>query len=134
MLNRCSMIGRVAREPQIKETTTGKTMVTFDLVVKERPSPGDALGRAGIENTFRVVVINDVLAEVARRLVHKGTTVFLEGRLENRKINLGDTETMISEIVLGHQRAQLLIQNRYGELSGQSQESSAAMPETALSA
>lgn len=132
MLNRCSMIGRVAREPQIKETTAGKTMVTFDLIVRERSSTGEPNARpTNIENVFRVVVINDALADVAARVVRKGTTLFIEGRLENRKFLLGDgTEATISEIVLGHQRAQMLVQNRYGEMS----ENSAKVHESALSA
>lgn len=133
MLNRCSMIGRVNRDPQIKETVAGKPMVTFDLTVRDQIINDNV--RTSHEHTFRVVVLNPTLVGIASKLVRKGTMLFIEGRLESREIVLPDGDkTRIAEIVLGHQRAQMLVQNQYGEIHHAADDSLPSKPVEALTA
>ena len=82
-LNRVQLIGRLGKDPETRFTPTGKKVATFSLAVSERWKSAEGESK---ENTewFNVEAWGR-LGEVCQQYLHKGSLVFLEGRLKTDK-------------------------------------------------
>ncbi len=94
MLNRVTLVGRLTRDPELRTTTTGKSVVSFSIAVQKRikpqnPSDPDA-------DFFRVTAWNQT-AEFVSNYLTKGRLVAVDGRLESRKFQ--DKEGANREVV-----------------------------------
>jgi single-strand DNA-binding protein len=81
-LNRVQLIGRLGKDPESRLTPTGKKVAHFSLAVSQRwkSAEGDK------EYTEWVnVEAWGRLGEVCQQYLHKGSLVFLEGRLKTDK-------------------------------------------------
>ena len=79
-MNKIILLGRLTREPEVKTTPTGKTVVVFSLAV-DRPYKG----RDGkTEADFINIVTWNKTAELVGTYVHKGERLLVEGRLQIR--------------------------------------------------
>lgn len=82
-LNRVQLIGNLGNDPESRFTPTGKQVVHFSLAVTNRwkTSNGDIK-----ENTdwFNIEAWGRV-GEICSQYLHKGSLVFLEGRLRTDK-------------------------------------------------
>ena len=77
-MNRIIILGRLTREPEVRTTPTGKTVVVFSLAV-DRPYKG----RDGkTETDFINIVTWNKTAELVGTYVHKGERLLVEGRLQ----------------------------------------------------
>ncbi|MEW5762419.1 MAG: single-stranded DNA-binding protein [Bacillota bacterium] len=80
MLNRVILIGRLARDPELRYTPSGSPVGRFTLAV-DRPFTN----RQGQRDTdFIDVVVWQKLAEVCAKNLAKGRLVAVEGRLQIR--------------------------------------------------
>ena len=81
-LNKVMIIGRLARDPEVRTTTTGKSVATITiatgLVWK------DAAGVKQEKTEFHSCVLWGRLAEIAGQYLVKGRKVYIEGRLQTR--------------------------------------------------
>lgn len=80
-LNRVIMIGRLTRDPELKTTTTGKSLVSFSIAVDKRIKPNDGSPTADF---FNIKAWGNTAEFVANYLA-KGRLVAVDGRLETRK-------------------------------------------------
>lgn len=84
MLNKIMLIGNLGRDPDdLKVTNEGTPFTKFSLAVNRsfRSKSGDSREET---EWFNIVVWNK-LAEVCEQYLHKGTKVYIEGRLTQRK-------------------------------------------------
>ena len=83
-LNRVQLIGNLGRDPQVRTTQTGKTVVT--LVISTSESWKDERGNR-VERTewHRIVIFSEGLGQIAEKYLEKGSKVYLEGKLCTRK-------------------------------------------------
>jgi single-strand DNA-binding protein len=82
-LNRIQLIGRLGKDPESHFTPTGKSVAHFSLAVSERWKTADGESR---ENTEWVnVEAWGRLGEVCQQYLHKGSLIYLEGRLKTDK-------------------------------------------------
>ena len=81
-LNRCTLIGRLTRDPEIRQTAGGGTVASLRLAVNTRRKVGDAW-----EDTpgFYDVVCFGRTAETAGSYLVKGRRVGVDGRLQWRE-------------------------------------------------
>ncbi len=83
MLNKIMLIGNVGKDPELQITSDGTSVTRFSLAVNRsyKSSTGEK-----IEATewFNIVVWRQ-LAEICERYLHKGSKVYIEGRLSQRK-------------------------------------------------
>lgn len=79
-MNRIILMGRLTREPEVKTTPTGKTVVVFSLAV-DRPFTAKNGQR---EADFINIVTWNKTAELVGTYVHKGERLLVEGRLQIR--------------------------------------------------
>jgi single-strand DNA-binding protein len=90
-LNRVQLIGRLGKDPESRATPTGKKVAHFSLAVSQRWKSGEGESK---ENTEWVnVEAWGRLGEVCQQYLHKGSLVFLEGRLKTDKYEDKSGET-----------------------------------------
>lgn len=97
MVNKVILIGNIGQEPTSRTTTSGKTVVSCSLAT--------SMKRGGDTTTeWHRLVIWDKLAELVLQYVHKGSKVYVEGRLTYRKFTdkqgqeKETTEIVVSEV------------------------------------
>ena len=81
MLNRIILIGRLAQDPEMKYTQSGKAVVSFSLAV-DRPFTQRGKEK---ETDFIRIVAWEKLAELTAQYLHKGRLAAVEGRLQMRQ-------------------------------------------------
>ena len=77
MLNQCNFIGRCARDPELKFTPAGKAVCNMSIACSEKYK--------GEEHTEWVnLVFWDKLAEIVGQYIHKGSLIFVSGKMQTR--------------------------------------------------
>ena len=99
MVNRCIFIGRVGRDPESRVTADGTAVVSFSLAVSESWKSKDGTKQERTEwvncTAWRK------LAEIIGQYVHKGSLVYVEGKMQSREYEGKDgTTKKVTEIVL----------------------------------
>lgn len=77
-LNNCEFIGRAGAAPEVKETKSGKIMVSINLAVDD--SYKDDKGEKVEKTSWFKIVFFDGLADVAKKYVTKGKQVFIQAK------------------------------------------------------
>jgi single-strand DNA-binding protein len=97
-LNKVLLIGNLGKDPEMKYTPQGTAITTFSLAVsRNRKSPE---GQAIDETEWFRVVAWERLAETCNEYLHKGSKVYIEGRLQTRKWTAQDgQERQMVEVV-----------------------------------
>lgn len=98
-LNKVQIIGNLGKDPEMKYTAQGTAVTTFSVAVTRSTKPQGS--DQPVENTewFRVVTW-EKLAETCSEYLHKGSKVYIEGRLQTRKWTTQDgQERQMVEIV-----------------------------------
>jgi single-strand DNA-binding protein len=84
-LNRVQLIGRLGKDPESRFTPTGKKVAHFSLAVSNR---WKSAGGETKESTEWVnIEAWGRLGEICAQYLHKGSLVFLEGRLKTDKVD-----------------------------------------------
>jgi single-strand DNA-binding protein len=90
-LNRVQLIGRLGKDPESRFTPTGKKVVHFSLAVSNRWKSAE--GEAKESTEWVNVEAWGRLGEVCAQYLHKGSLVYLEGRLKTDKVEDKGGET-----------------------------------------
>jgi single-strand DNA-binding protein len=80
------LVGRLTRDPELRTTTTGKSVCDFSIAVGKRIKPQDGSPDADF---FRVNAWGQT-AEYVSNYLHKGRLVAVDGRLQSRKYTASD--------------------------------------------
>ncbi|PIZ55953.1 single-stranded DNA-binding protein [bacterium (Candidatus Torokbacteria) CG_4_10_14_0_2_um_filter_35_8] len=81
-LNKATLIGNLTRDPEIRQTPTGKKVTSFGVATNEQWK--DAQGALQERAEFHNVVAWDPLASIIEQYVKKGDRIYIEGRLQTR--------------------------------------------------
>ena len=90
-LNRVQLIGRLGKDPETHSTPTGKKVVHFSLAVSQRWKSAEGENKESTE--WVNVEAWARLGEVCQQYLHKGTLIYLEGRLKTDKFDDKGGET-----------------------------------------
>ena len=83
-MNRVTIIGRLGRDPEIRETKNGKKFATFSVATSE--SYTDKMGKKEEKTEWHnVTVFNALLVKTVQDSVSKGTILMIEGKLATNK-------------------------------------------------
>lgn len=98
-INKVILIGNLGRDPEIRYTADGNTAIcTVTLATSRRYK--DSQGQLQEETEWHRVVMFGRQAEVASTYLHKGSSVYIEGRLRTRKYTGKDgIERYATEII-----------------------------------
>jgi single-strand DNA-binding protein len=83
MLNKIMLIGNLGRDPELNVTSDGTPVTKFSIAVNRTVKTQSGERREETE-WFNVVAWRN-LAELCERYLHKGSKVYIEGRLTQRK-------------------------------------------------
>ena len=82
-LNKVMIIGNLGADPEMKYTPSGKAVTNFRVAVGRSYKGPD--GELKDETEWFRVIVWDKLAEICNQYLHKGSKVYLEGRLQTRQ-------------------------------------------------
>ena len=81
MLNVVAIMGRLARDPELRQTTTGKSVASFTIAC-DRNGKRDANGQSQAD--WIPVTAWDRTAEFVCKYFQKGSLIAVDGRLQSR--------------------------------------------------
>jgi len=81
-LNKVFLIGRLTKDPEIKNLPSGKNLCQISIATDRFYT--DKNGEKQKETEFHNVILFGRLAEIASQYLKKGSLVFIEGRLRTR--------------------------------------------------
>ena|SRR5437588_7189425 len=132
-LNKVMLIGRLTRDPEMRYTPSGAPVTTFSLATNRYGQGPD--GEKKEYTDYHNVVVWNIgkrnLAEITGQYLHKGSLVYIEGRLQTRSWEGQDgqkrktTEVNATEVQFLEPRSQSQSQ---GQGQGQAREAPAAEP------
>src|SRR5215471_17746925 len=83
MLNKIMLIGNIGKNPELQVTSEGTPFTRFSLAVSR--SYKSSSGEKVEETEWFNIVVWRQLAEICERYLQKGSKVYIEGRLSQRK-------------------------------------------------
>jgi single-strand DNA-binding protein len=83
-MNKIMLIGNLGRDPEMSYTASGQAMTKFSLAVSRRWKDSESSERREETTWFNIVAWRQ-LAETCNNYLHKGSKVFIEGRMTSRK-------------------------------------------------
>ena len=100
-VNKVILIGNLGKDPEVRKTQDGKSIVTFSVATSETWKDRNTGERREKTEWHRVVVFSEGLARVAEQYLRKGSKVYVEGQLQTRKwTDQSGQEKYTTEIVL----------------------------------
>ena len=98
-VNKVSLLGNVGKDPDVRYFETGKGVANFTLATTERARKWN--DREIPERTeWHNIVVRGGLVQVVENYVHKGTKLYLEGKIQSRKYVDRENQThFVTEIV-----------------------------------
>lgn len=94
-MNKVILVGRLAQDPEVRYTQSGKAVASFNLAVQRfNASQGQN------DADFIPIVAWEKLAEICGNNLTKGQRVLIEGRLQIRSYEANDgTKRRVAEVV-----------------------------------
>ena len=96
-LNRVQLIGRLGGDPELRYTTAGLPVATFNIATN-RQWPGKD-GSLQEETEWHTIVAWDKLAQICSEHLTKGRLIFIEGRIHTRSWENNGQKQYKTEIV-----------------------------------
>lgn len=98
-VNRVMLIGNLGKDPDVQVLEGNITVVRFPLATTE--TFRDKNGASSSQTDWHTVVLWRGLAELARKYLHKGSLIFVEGRLRTRSWEDKDNVRRFTTEVIG---------------------------------
>ena len=83
-LNKVMIIGNLGRDPEVRHTSDGRPIANLNLATTDSWKDKNSGERNEKTEWHRVVIFGPV-AEVAQKWLSKGSSVYIEGKLQTRK-------------------------------------------------
>ena len=83
-LNQVQLIGNVGKDPEIRNTQTGKKIAKLTIATSETWNDRASGERKERTEWHRVVCMSDALAGVVERCVKKGSKLYVSGQVQAR--------------------------------------------------
>ncbi len=100
-VNKVILIGNLGRDPEVRKTQDGKSIVNFSIATSESWKDRNTGERRERTEWHRIVVFSEGLARIAEQYLRKGSKVYIEGQLQTRKwTDQNGQEKYTTEIVL----------------------------------
>lgn len=100
-LNRVQLIGRLGKDPEGRFTPTGKQVTSFSIAISNRWKSG---GEMKEFTEWVHVEAWGRLGEVCQEYLHKGSLVYIEGRLKTERYeDKGETKYFTKVVALALQ-------------------------------
>lgn len=81
-LNKAMIIGNLTRDPEVRQTSSGASVATFSVATNFVWS--DPSGQKQERVEYHNIVVWRKLADICGQYLHKGSKIYIEGRLQTR--------------------------------------------------
>lgn len=109
-LNRVQLIGNLGKEPETRFTPQGSKVCNFSIAVNRRWKGGDG-GPKEATDWFNIEVWGR-LGEICQQYLHKGSRIYLEGRLKTVKYDQEGEHRSFTKVVASQM---IMLERRTGE-------------------
>jgi single-strand DNA-binding protein len=82
-VNKAILVGRLGRDPETRYTSAGQAVCNFTLATDETYK--DRAGERQKRTEWHRIVVWGKQAEIAQQYLHKGSLIFVEGRIQTRQ-------------------------------------------------
>ena len=82
-VNKAILVGRLGRDPETRYTSGGQAVCNFTMATDETYK--DRSGERQKRTEWHRIVVWGKQAEIAQQYLHKGSLIFLEGRIQTRQ-------------------------------------------------
>ena len=107
-LNKVLLIGRLGKDPELREFPSGGKVCNFSLATSETWKDSSTGERQERTSWHNIAIFNERLAEIAEQYLRKGSQVYIEGQLETRKWqDQAGNDRYTTEVVLKNFRGEL---------------------------
>ena len=113
MLNKVELIGNLGADPEAKRMPSGGNVVTLSIATTRRWKDRVSGERKEATEWHRVVCFNRT-ADIASQYLHKGSKIYIEGRVQTRKWQAQDGADRYTTEVIANS---LIMLGRKGETS-----------------
>ncbi len=106
MINKAILVGNLGRDPEMRYTQDGSAVANFSVATTERWTDRATNERREQTEWHRVVCFRR-LAEICGEYLHKGSKVYIEGRLQTRSWEGQDGQTRYTTEVVAREMKML---------------------------
>lgn len=117
-VNKVIIVGNLGKDPEIRTMNNGDRIANLSVATSETWRDKATGERKEKSEWHRVVVFNDNLTKVCENYLKKGSTVYLEGKLQTRKYEQNGVEKYSTEVVLDRFGGVLTMLGGKGEAKG----------------
>ena len=97
-VNKVILIGNLGRDPDFRATSSGQAVANFSIATTEKWNDKD--GQRQERTDWHNIVLWGRLAEIANQYLKKGSSIYVEGRLQTRSWEDKDgNKRYIAEVV-----------------------------------
>ena len=97
-VNKVILIGNMGKDPEVRDIAEGKKVANFSLATSHKWKDKD--GTKKEETEWHNVTCYGGLATVVASYLHKGSKVYIEGRIRTRKYQAKDgTDRYVTEVI-----------------------------------
>jgi len=95
-VNKAIILGYVGKEPETRLFASGDAVTNFSIATTERYK--DKSGEMKEQTEWHKIAAFGKLAEIATNIVHKGSQVYVEGKISTRKWTKDGIDRYVTEI------------------------------------
>ncbi len=113
-INKVILLGRLGADPEIRVSQEGNKIARFSIATSETWKDKNTNEKKDRTEWHKIVIFSPGLSEIAEKYLKKGSLIYIEGQLRNRKYtDQSGMEKNISEVVLqGYNTTLTMIDNR----------------------
>ena len=100
-VNKVILLGNLGKDPEIRSMQSGKKMASFSIATSKKWKDRNTQEQKESTSWHNIVVFNEGLVDVIEKYVKKGSKIYIEGELSNRKYQDKDgNDRYTTEVVL----------------------------------
>lgn len=122
-VNRVILLGRLGAEPESRAFPNGGSICSLRIATSESWKDKQT-GERQERTEWHRVILRNKLGEIAQQYLHKGSQVYIEGRIQTRKWQNQQGQDQYSTEIIGNQMTML------GSNQQQGQQQQPAQPES----
>ena len=116
-LNKAILIGRLGRDPEVRQMPNGEAVCNFSIATSETWK--DQHGQKQERTEWHNITLYRRMAEVAGQYLKKGSLVYIEGRIQSRKYTGKDGIERTAYEIIGSEMKMLGGGNDSGQQNAQ---------------
>jgi len=119
-VNKVIIVGNVGNQPEIRVTqVSGEELATFSLATSERWKDKNSGEQKEKTDWHKVVVFSPGLVRVVKEYVHKGSKLYIEGKLQTREYqDEAGVKKYTTEVVLTSYSSTLVLLDSRNDTQG----------------